>query len=63
VLLELWPLVARVGVELQQEGIQPKQRCHHQNPAIAVLDTGRGSRQSTCNAPTNRGRRERIPKD
>ena len=39
-LLELWPLVARVGVEFQQEGIQPKQRCHHQNPAIAVLDIG-----------------------
>jgi hypothetical protein len=39
-LLELRPLVARVGVEFQQEGIQPKQRRHHQNPAIAVLDIG-----------------------
>jgi hypothetical protein len=39
-LLEVWPLVARVGVKLQQEGIQPKQSCHHQNPAIAVLDIG-----------------------
>ena len=39
-LLELRPLLARVGVELQQEGIQPKQRRHHQNPAIAVLDIG-----------------------
>jgi len=39
-LLELRPLVARVGVELQQEGIQPKQRRHHQDPAIAILDIG-----------------------
>jgi hypothetical protein len=38
--LELRPLVARVGVELRQEGIQPKQRRHRQNPAIAVLDIG-----------------------
>ena len=39
-LLELRPLVARVAVEFQREGIQPKQRRHHQNPAIAVLDIG-----------------------
>ena len=39
-LLELRPLLARVGVELQQEGIQPQQRRHHQNLAIAILDIG-----------------------
>ncbi len=41
-LLELRPLVARVGVELQQEGMQPKNvaitRTPH--PAIAILDIG-----------------------
>jgi hypothetical protein len=33
-------LVARIGIELQQEGIQPKKRGHPQKTAIAVLDIG-----------------------
>jgi hypothetical protein len=39
--LEFWPLVAAVGVELQQEGEQPEQRAHQQYAAITVLHVGR----------------------
>jgi hypothetical protein len=39
--LELRALVAAIGVELQQEGIQAEQGGHHQHPAIAILQGGR----------------------
>lgn len=35
--LEDRPLVAAVGIELQQEGEQPEQRAHQQHAAVAVL--------------------------
>ena len=34
---ELRPLIAAVGVELQQKGIQAKQGGHHEHATIAVL--------------------------
>ena len=37
---ELRALIAAVGEELLQEGKQPKQRRHHQNAAVAILDVG-----------------------
>ena len=40
-LLELRPGVAAVGVELEQERIQPEQGGHHQHAAIAVLHVSR----------------------
>ena len=39
--LELWPLVASVGIEFQQEWVHAKQGCHHHDAAIAVLDVRR----------------------
>ncbi len=38
--LELRALVAAVGVEFQQERVQPEQRPHQQHATIAVLDVG-----------------------
>ena len=38
--LELRTLVAAVGVELEQEGIQSEQRAHQQHAAVAILDVG-----------------------
>jgi hypothetical protein len=38
--LELRPLVAAVGVELAREGMQAKERAHHQHAAVAVLEVG-----------------------
>jgi hypothetical protein len=35
------PLIAAVGIELQQEWIQAKQRGHHQHPAVSILDVCR----------------------
>jgi len=40
-ILELWTLVAAIGVELQQKRIQAEQGCHHQHAAITVLQGGR----------------------
>ena len=40
-LAELWPPIAAVGVQLEQEGIQAEQRRHDQHAAIAVLDARR----------------------
>jgi hypothetical protein len=37
---ELWPLVAAVGIQLQQFWISLEQGCHQQNAAIPVLDVG-----------------------
>jgi len=39
--LELWPLIASVSVEREQERIQTKQGYHHQHAAIAILHIGR----------------------
>jgi len=38
--LELWPLIAAIGVELDQERKGAEQARHQQRPAIAVLDIG-----------------------
>ena len=38
--LELRPLIAAIGIELEQKRIEAEQRRHHQNAAIAVLDVG-----------------------
>src|SRR5918994_160338 len=38
--LELRASVAAVGVEFQQERVQPEQRPHQQHAAVAVLDVG-----------------------
>jgi hypothetical protein len=38
VLLKNWPLIAGVGIELDQEGKGAKQVHHQQRDAIAVLD-------------------------
>ena len=38
--LELWPLVAAVGIELDQERERAEQARHQQRPAVAVLDVG-----------------------
>src|SRR3712207_2228215 len=38
--LELRSLVAAVGVELEQEWVEPEQRPHRQHPTVAVLDVG-----------------------
>src|SRR6195256_883280 len=35
------PLIAAVGIELQQEWMQAKQCGHHQNPAGTILDVRR----------------------
>jgi hypothetical protein len=48
--LELRPLVAAVGVELQQKGEQTKHRAHQQHAAVAILDVGgmhNGAQQQT----------------
>ena len=37
---EVRPLVTAIGVELQQEGVEPKQRAHQQHATVAVLDVG-----------------------
>ena len=37
---ELWPLVAAVGIELDQERKGAEQARHQQRPAVAVLDVG-----------------------
>ncbi len=39
-LLKLRPLIARVGIELQQERIQSELRRHQQHAAIAILEIG-----------------------
>jgi hypothetical protein len=39
--LELRPLVAAIGVELQQKREPPEQRAHQHHAAVAVLDVGR----------------------
>ena len=39
-LLEFWPLIAAIGKELLQEGIQPEQSCKQQSSAVAILDIG-----------------------
>ena len=39
-LLKLFPLVAAVRVELEQERKQSEQRAHQQNAAVAILDIG-----------------------
>lgn len=38
--LELRSLVAAVGIELEQERMQAKERAHHQHAAVAVLEVG-----------------------
>ncbi len=38
---ELWPLIAAIGIELEQEGIQAEQGRHHQDTAVAVLNVSR----------------------
>ncbi len=35
------PLIAAVGIELQQEWMQAKQCGHHQHPAVTILDVRR----------------------
>ena len=35
------PLIAAVGIELQQEWMQAKQCGHHQRPAVPILDVCR----------------------
>ena len=35
------PLIAAVGIELQQEWMQTKQCGHHQHPAVTILDVRR----------------------
>ena len=39
-MLELRPLIATVGVKLQQEREQPEHRSHQQHATVAVLDIG-----------------------
>lgn len=39
-LLELLPLIAAVGVKLEQERVEAEQRAHEQNAAVAILDVG-----------------------
>ncbi len=39
-ILELGALVAGIGIELEQEGIQAEQRAHQQHAAVTVLQVG-----------------------
>src|ERR1700751_2467044 len=39
--LEFRALIAAVGIQLQQERVEPKQAAHQQHSAVAVLDVGR----------------------
>src|ERR1700722_13233203 len=39
-ILELRPLIAAIGVELQKEGIEAEQRRHQEHAAVAVLNIG-----------------------
>ena len=38
--LEIRPLIAAIGIELQQEREEPEQRRHHQDAAVAILNIG-----------------------
>ena len=35
--LEIWPLEATVGVQLEQEGVEAQQRAHQQQATIAIF--------------------------
>ena len=37
---ELRTLISPIGEQLCQERVQPEHRCHHHDPAIAVLNVG-----------------------
>ena len=39
--LEDWPLIAAVGLELEQGWLKAEEGRHHQNATIAILDIGR----------------------